>query len=112
MLSLTIQYRDPNRPDTRLPPTLQHALEMYWQRLAENLQLGMLSKVGNLFIHDRAEAQELLAELKILDAFLEHSDQTDVTELVSHYMRVRISQIAPLVEAAILEWDAVECLSI
>jgi hypothetical protein len=85
---------------------------MYWWPLAKKLRLDTLARIESLIIEDCDEAGKLVRELRVVEDLLRTPGQADVPAEDAEYMLLRIGQVAPLIEAAIAEWDAVECLSL
>jgi len=111
-IDLVIEYKDPDRKAFYHPFSAQQVLRECWWPLAERLGLETLGRMEDLFITDRAEAELLLAEFRVVQNRLQQPGQTEVPPDDAAYMLLRLGMILPAIEQAITEWDQVKELSL
>ena len=72
-LDVCIKYKDASRPEYRHPFCFQSTLRNYWWPLAEKHGLETLQRLECLLIRDRAEAEQLVRELRVVENLLQNS---------------------------------------
>lgn len=107
--SLVITYKDGARKALHHPFSFQTVVDESWIPLARQEKLSLLSYVGDLWIRRREDGEQLLTELRTAEACLSAAPQSVKS---SAYMLSRLSEIIPLIERAVAEWDEVEDLSL
>jgi hypothetical protein len=107
--SLLITYKDGSRQALHHPFSFQTVVNESWVPLAKRENLSLLVYVGDLWIRRREDAEQLLAELRQAETRLTAAPQSVKS---GSYMLSRLSQVIPLVEKAVAEWDEVEDLSL
>jgi hypothetical protein len=111
-LSVTIKYKDATREPIDRPFCFQRVAQEFWWPIADRLNLPTLQRLECLFISDRAEAEQLVAELKTVERYLRESEQAIAPPDTAEYVLTRIGQVVRLVEQAIREWDQVAEITI
>jgi hypothetical protein len=111
-LDVCIKYKDPSRPEYWHPFCFQSVLREQWWPLAEKHGLETLQRLECLFIEDRAEAEQLVRELRFVENLLKSPDRGGVPEGTAQYMRDRLGILLPVFDSALAEWDNVKELSI
>ena len=111
-LDVCIKYKDPSRPEYWYPFCPQSVLREQWWPLAEVHGLAQLQRLECLFIEDRAEAEQLVRELRFVENLLKTSDRGGVPEGTATHMLDRLAIVLPVMDAALADWDQVEELSI
>lgn len=107
--SLVIEYKDPARPEIHHPFSFQSVIVDHWWPLATQLNLPTLQRLERLHITDVEEARDLARELVAARSYLErHAEEISAAS----YMRERVSQILPLIQSAVDEWDAVDNITL
>src|ERR1700761_9241339 len=106
--SLSITYKDGSRQALHHPFSFQTVVNESWIPLAKQENLSLLAYVGDLWIRRREDAEQLLAELRQAQSCLSADPQSVKS---SSYMLSQLSQVIPLIERAVAEWDEVEDLS-
>ena len=111
-LDLCIRYKDPFRPESWYPFSLQSVLIKHWWPLARTQGLEMLQRLECLFIQDRAEAEQLIREFRFVETLLKSPDHGGVPEGVARDMLDTLATLLPLLDVALAEWDNVKELSL
>ena len=111
-LDVCIKYKDASRPEYRHPFCFQSTLLKYWWPIAEKHRLETLQRLECLFIEERAEAEQLVRELRVVENLLKSPDHGGVPERAAEYMLGRLAILLPVFDGAIAEWDNVKELSI
>ena len=112
-LALTITYSDPDRRrDVYHPFSFQAVLVRAWWPLAKHLGLPLLQQLECLDIRDRADAEKLVRELQIVREALANPEAVSISEGDAAYMLQRISDVLPLIQRAIKDWDDVVDISL
>lgn len=110
--SIFITYKDPSRPEYYHPFRFQDVLRKQWWPLDEKHGLEMLKRIGALLIEDRAEAEQLVRELRFVEQLLNTTDFDGIPAGTTQYMRKRLAIILPVLDGALAEWDIVKEISI
>ena len=111
-LDVCIKYKDPARPEYWHPFCFQSTLLKYWWPLAGKHGLQTLQRLECLFIEDRAEAEQLVRELRFVENLLKSPGRGGVPERAADYMLDRLAVLLPVFDHALAEWDHVKELSI
>lgn len=111
-LDVCIKYKDSSRPEYWHPFCFQSTLRDYWWPIAEKHRLETLQRLECLFIEDRAEAEQLVRELRFVENLLKTSDRGGVPERAAEYMLERLATLLPVFDDALAEWENVKELSI
>ena len=111
-LSLLIGFKDPKRAKVYHPFAFQVVLLRSWWHLARRLGLPLLQQLECLDIKDRCEAECLIHELEVVRGVLQEPDNVGISRGDAAYMLRRISEVEPLIKAAIQEWNHVDYLSL
>lgn len=106
-LDMTIEYKNPARPDCDHPFTNHEVMVGYWWPIARQLNLPLLERLETLVVTELDDARELRRELAVVHAYLVDPAPSQLKERAD-YMRERIGQVMPLLEQAIDEWDQVK----
>ena len=107
---LLIKYRD-GRPDYANGFCGQATLRDFWWPLAERLSLPTLQRLEILSITELAEAQQLVAELRLVEAGLRSPDQLGVPDWAP-YILATLDRLLPVLETTLTEWEQVEYISL
>jgi hypothetical protein len=110
-LELLITFRD-KRKSVFHPFSFQVVLRGAWWPLAQRLALPLLQRLETLDIRDRLEAEALVHELGIAREALARPEAVGISDQDAAYMRKRIGEVEPLIQAAIRDWDYVESISL
>ena len=111
-LALSIDYSDPSSERVYHPFAFQNVLRRSWWPLAKRLNLPLLQKLECLIIKQRNEAEELVAEFQAVKLALQTPETAGVDIDDASYMLKRISQVEPLIQRAIQNWEKVDCISL
>jgi len=79
-LDVYIKYKDPARPEYLHPFCFQSTLLKFWWPIAEKHGLETLRRLECLLIEDRAEAEQLVRELRFVENLLKAPDRGGVSE--------------------------------
>ena len=111
-LDVYIKYKDPARPEYRHPFCFQSTLLKFWWPIAEQHGLETLRRLECLLIEDRAEAEQLVRELRFVENLLKAPDRGGVSERTAQYTLDRLAILLRVFDGAIAEWDNVKELSL
>jgi hypothetical protein len=111
-LDLRIEFKDPARQAYNHPFSAQRVVRECWRPLAKRLDLPTLLRMEDLWISDRAEAEQLLADVRCVQNHLLKHSQIDVQPADAEYMLGRLRTILPAIEQAITEWEQIKELSL
>jgi hypothetical protein len=74
-LDVRIRYKDSSRPEYWHPFCFQSTLLKFWWPIAEKHGLETLRRLECLLIEDRAEAEQLVRELRFVENLLKAPDR-------------------------------------
>ena len=111
-LDVCIKYKDSSRQEYWHPFCFQSTLRDYRWPIAERHRLETLQRLECLFIEDRAEAEQLIRELRFVESLLKTPDRGGVPKRAAEYMLGRLNVLLPVFDAALAEWENVKQLSI
>jgi hypothetical protein len=111
-LDVNIKYKDPQREDYTHPFSFQSVLREQWWPLAKKHELETLQRLECLVIENRADAVQLVDELRFVEKLLMSDDHGGVPEDKASYILERLGLLWPVFDEALAEWDNVKRLSI
>ena len=111
-LDVRIRYKDSSRPEYWHPFCFQSTLLKFWWPIAEKHGLETLRRLECLLIEDRAEAEQLVRELRFVENLLKAPDRGGVSERMAEYLLDRLAILLRVFDGAIAEWDNVKELSL
>lgn len=109
-LMLLIFYRD-GRPLYGNGFCGQATLKNFWWPLAERLSLPTLQRLEILHITELTEAQQLVAELRLVEKGFRSPDQLGEPEWAP-YILATLDRLLPVLDATLAEWEQVDHISL